>query len=821
MPAAMANHFSAGARDSIGTSPQETTDSRTVPGTSTDTWETPYGVGTTPSEKCHDPSSEVSTEEAQAALSADGFCGMLVYHEDNNELTQTSPPDQDLRIPAIDSFDVIRANTVGSAAGTCVPFCPDGEGQPAGGDLAFEAVHTAGAAAGLTDRPNDADDKEPSDRGREHDVRAHYADPGRTVQQNTGVWEMNGWWVPTLSTSFIAYIEDGEGNTITQENLNQIVKTKEKNGKLNPASEPAVCGYTPDFRFTTVGPGAAGLNCEFAFNFYSTDSERDLTFDSYEDECESPTYVCGQSNGPAWYYEACFCLGLTDPEIPGGNSAPVVPGSTLAGPEGQTDYIRFHWVIAPHNSQCSGAQEPGFSFSPDGPFEHPFLAHELDVFTTAGSVSSAQAGAAVPEAWDYADAVAEKRTGQAAEALGDPTSQLPSDLPVPAETSAVVREDTLEPNNADPIGSVDDTSRTFEDGNLPTEDLKRDLTGACEQLFAQEEPETVDPWIDYLDSRAQAVQDADASLTYVSDERIERRVGPYGTSDDSQDASNRPGPSLYQTNGKVGIFTDKDDDGEYDQLEAGVKYNDQDPVQSGAYPMIWNMWAQEDGDSYEPAESEGCEIGERRMPQGMASLGYGVETGLVQAVYLNEPTTFVEPSTGQTVPYADGNNIYLMMSHAARELYQPDQANANPLDTEVDVLVDELGSYVTDELGRDAPGVVVPGENLNRATFQGQCSGPSGNFDSSLQFLHDCSSDCKGDTIVTMYTFRVPSSDGTLQGSEMFPTFQPGDDPYPFGQGQHTWFDVDPFDNDPSRNDDQEDAPPAPDSGIIQEGFVG
>jgi len=87
MPAAMANHFSAGARDSIGTSPQETTDNPTVPGTSTDTWETPYGVGTTPSEKCHDPSSEVSTEEAQAALSADGFCGMLVYHEDNSDLT--------------------------------------------------------------------------------------------------------------------------------------------------------------------------------------------------------------------------------------------------------------------------------------------------------------------------------------------------------------------------------------------------------------------------------------------------------------------------------------------------------------------------------------------------------------------------------------------------------------------------------------------------------------------------------------------------------------------------------------------------------------
>jgi hypothetical protein len=31
--------------------------------------------------------------------------------------------------------------------------------------------------------------------------------------------------------------------------------------------------------------------------------------------------------------------------------------------------------------------------------------------------------------------------------------------------------------------------------------------------------------------------------------------------------------------------------------------------------------------------------------------------------------------------------------------------------------------------------------------------------------------------------------------------------PYTFGHGQHTWYDIDPFDNDPDRNDDDESAP--------------
>jgi hypothetical protein len=834
-PLAAANHFTVGTYDSVGTAPDEDNSEgdRTVRGTTVgpqapaDT-DQEYAIGTTPEDECHDPSSEVSQEEVQATLGAHGFCGMLIYHDGNSALQHVSEPDQHYPGP-IGTFDVVRAQTYGTGASTCHPFCQEVQGQDnPTGDVAFNETHRAGAQLGLTDPPDQAYSAE-DERSQGVGVTAHVVSP-TAVAQEFNVWEMNGWWWPSAVSTFVAFLEDNDQDPIDDDELQEMVDRMagkaegETATELNPNSEATICGYTPDFQFTTVDPDAPGVNCEFGFS-HAGNGGSDTTFDGYDDECETPTYVCGGVNGPAWYSEGCVCLGLTDPKIPGSSPLPG-PDSTLAGPEGQTDYIRWHFVVAPHNSKCGGAQEPGFSFGPDGNYDYPYLAHDVDVWTTAASTSAHSAGSAVPEVLDYSDAVAESYTQRVADQIEDPSNYVP-DLPLPAETDLVVRNQTLEPNLAQdypthPIGDIDDTSRTFEGGDLDTGDLYRDLTGACELLFAQEVDSTTDPWVDLLDSRAIGVQDVDVTGTYATDERVIRHIDPYGSADAEQDGTNRPGPSVYTTNGKVGMFTDKDDDGEYDQLEAGVKYNAQNTLSGGAYPMVWDMHANTTEDGPVPSEDDGCEVSETTLSEAAGNLGYGVNTGLVQAVYLNEQTAFRDPASQTVVPYATGNNIYLMMSSAARDLYEPGGENVAPIAQEIEDLVTNVKSYVKFDLDREEPDVVIPSEDLETdAAFSGQCSGPSGNFDSGLQFAHDCNAlACEGDTIVTMYTFEI--TQGPLEGSEVLPTFAPGEeDPYDFRDRQHTWYDVDPFDNNPERNDQRQDPPPNPNAGPTGEGIAG
>jgi hypothetical protein len=80
-----------------------------------------------------------------------------------------------------------------------------------------------------------------------------------------------------------------------------------------------------------------------------------------------------------------------------------------------------------------------------------------------------------------------------------------------------------------------------------------------------------------------------------------------------------------------------------------------------------------------------------------------------------------------------------------------------------------------------------------------------------MSFTHSCQVTCEGDTIVTGYTFEVGNAVGALGGGDIFPVFEPQDSAFDFGQGTHTWTDVDPFDNNADRNADESSAPPTGD----------
>jgi hypothetical protein len=260
------------------------------------------------------------------------------------------------------------------------------------------------------------------------------------------------------------------------------------------------------------------------------------------------------------------------------------------------------------------------------------------------------------------------------------------------------------------------------------------------------------------------------------------------------------------------MFTDKDDDGEYDPLPGGEKYGSDDISSVGAYPMAWDMALTDEG---EINTNGGCQpSGEVPFPEAMASAGYGANTSLVEAIYLQEPTAFVDPVSGSQQLYPAGNNIYLVMSQSARVLYDDTEFATNPVDERIDNLVADLAAYADTKNGeQDAPAVEVPGAAMELSTgFERQCNGDTGNFDSRLQFVHDCTTDCTGDTIATMYTFELTSPNGEISSDKLLPDFRPtGGDLFQFGQGQHTWYDVDPFDNNPDRNSDESSAPSSAD----------
>lgn len=777
-PASMARHFSVGVEDGVGLSPEESTSDPSVPHSA-------YERGTRLD--CFD-AQNLTAENVRAAARADGFCGDLVYHE-NRSLRHISSEDQDLNRP-VGTFDVVTTHVVGVyGVVTCWPFC-----QGPIGDPVWQVSHEAGNELGLSDTPEEASRQENGDRLQKVAVNFHYPSASRAAQQSTSLWEMNGWLTPTTARSFVGFVLDENGDAISQSQLDKIVAEQRSEGTLHPDARAQVCGFVPDMSF--VFPLPTG-ECDISFNYQAPGDGGANFQNGYRDECDSPSYVCSAVTGPAWYATAaCF-----------GTNADRNGRDSTCGGNPHTDYLPFHWFVAPHPSACGGAQQPGASFESNVPGE-PYLAHDLDVYTPSSSIRASTQSRSIPALLDYGNRGVQRATqapleqiDQSRDELTRPLPGLPS-TPSPVKdaldaagdalnsTRLVQKNDRVEPN-AEPVDGIEDTSQHLVTADSP---LQRSLDGPCDLLSSQETQGTVDPWVDLVDAEVQNFFTPGLNLAY------------YGNGDDRQDDGNQPGPGLLSTPGKVGMFTDKDDDGHYDQ--AGRDKFDGEAIKAvGAYPMLWDMWVDEAGDI---DRDGGCNSpaaeGTGTLPVLMEKAGYGPVTGLVQALYLGEPTVFADTFNGRAFPYEEGNNIYLLMSQAAKHYYEGDKTDANPMDERIDTVVESLRAFAKGQ-GAQAPiEVKVPGDRFGYSSdFLTQCPGNTGSFSPKLQFAHECQTGCPGDTIVTAYAFQLTQD--TVGGGAL-PPFTPGTEPFPFGAGHHAWYDVDPLDNDPDRNRDESSRPP-------------
>lgn len=790
VPFSSAHHLSAGYEDTVGMTPTESPSDKSVSDEAR-----AAGIES----DCYETKGELTADDASQSATRDAFCGELLYAQ-GTQFEQASPVDQDLR-GGIATFDVVPASRANVGFGTCIPFCP-GDVLPVVGPATWDAIHTAGSSAGLTHGPGQADDEASTRRFQSFGALVNAPSAATVAQETSGAWEMNGWWLPggaagtvgggAGTRDFIGFVEDSQGNRLGPDDLETIISN---DPDLPSEASPTVCGMSPtvdpvDFVDSFVGLGSAGSACELPFEYVEPGSGEADFKDGYQNRCESPTYVCGAVGGGYW--RSSGYLDVLDSDSAGS----------------QDDHVIWHWVIGHAPSECQGSVEPGIDFDPGT--TKPYLAHDLDVWTPI-TETRAEEPVSQDGAEDYASAIGGDAVGIATGAPDEAVSNLPP-LPGPidsavesARDSAFVasKNDRVEPNNAQPVGDLRESSK--QEINIP-----RALDDPCSVITSSETSETVDPWVNIVDG--EAWQDYTAFF-------LDPIVGFYGNTAQHQDDDNSPGPHMYHTTGKIGIFTDKDsvddsqnDDGHYQQLSDDEKYTAKAVTNQGAYPLLWDMWADDDAAPQDPQvdETGGCErVDDRPFSQVMQDAGYGINTGLVQAIYLREPTVWMDDLNGQVAPFPGGNNIYLQMSEGARDLYDanPD-TDANPLDARVDALVAELKDYAASKgpTSEDSIGVFQPGEQmgLRHDWGSGQCTESTGGFGSSLTFLHDCSVDCSGDTIVTMYTFQVASSDGRLGDGSVIPIFSPDNEDHDFGANtQHTWYDVDPFDGDPARSDEE------------------
>jgi hypothetical protein len=327
------------------------------------------------------------------------------------------------------------------------------------------------------------------------------------------------------------------------------------------------------------------------------------------------------------------------------------------------------------------------------------------------------------------------------------------------------------------------------------------------------------------------------------------QFGLYGTDGSAHDGDNDATPDLYSTSGHVGIFTDMNDDGDYERVigpndgasffGAGV-YAGDNILQEGAYPMLWNMHLNtteqdepttDEQGNLEIDRNAGCAgPGRNSFGQVMEDAGYGPNTGLAQAIYLAEPTAFYDLNGAETqvLEYPTGGNVFVFLNDATRTVWDhhiEDGPDDFPLGDEVDTLVEGLVNYVETEHdatiadGQDVNvtqnvNIHLPGDEFGDSSdFFDQCGTSTGGYSLSHSFPHPCAGgNCEGDTIATMYTFEVNTTDGdsTIGGADV-PTFTVNGDAYNGFNEQNTWYDIDAFDGDASRNEQRVAPPPTAD----------
>lgn len=788
-PLASAYHMSVGNYDSVGTSPEETVDAPTVePGAATTSRDNVQpdpdgnlyerGLVTDCYEVDGNETGTNAASELPAAAAADPICGRLVYNAGTGFDTR-SPLDQDVRLDGW-SFDVQHTSYVGAfSLSACDPWCDPG------GQALFNNVHMVGNQAGLTDNASHADEHD-GEHYQTYSPALLLPQATTTATQESGAYEGNGWLFPYQDQSMMGFLTDGQGDMVSDEELADRVSSLKESDMLPESAVPTVCGFTPDDTITIDAP-QIGF-CEVAFEFNSdgeslTDGEdfRPEEDEDYNDPCASPTYVCG-ANQPAWYAQK-VCNNAASEECP---TTPGVcrrlPGAAPCteelekgdGFESTRDYDIWHWVVAPSPPhECQNVKEPGFLTDAGAGFAHPYIAHDLDIYVTPTGPAAETSGASELQATEHAEHYAVTVADNA-------RSGVPSvpGLPEVDATSQVAKDDTVEPN-----------AKRVDNSQGPVNEARSLGDNPCAALV--ESSETVpDPWVNIIDNQMtrDLVGDVGTGPGDAKD--------PYLTSADHQDASNRPGPSLYFTEGKVGVFTDKNDDGDYDQVVANDMFSE---IQSaGAYPMFWDMRVDSDG---EPAPSKGCSQGfaQKTLTEQMVNAGYGPHTGLVQVVYLTHPTAMVYYPTNGVATIQQPNTAIVFKSEGLEALWNQEDATTQSLVQQaVDKLPEEPAQVV------HAADLVEPEKD-----FFSQCGESTGGFTSAWGFVHAAQLGSGGDTIVTEYVFENEgSNEGVIGGAGDIPALTIGGMSYAFETGINQWFDLDPIDNDPSRNAEEDGSPP-------------
>lgn len=883
---ATAYHLSVGATDAVGFGDRESAED---PSVQEDDWRRGVGSGCEPAAPA---SGEPSLGEVQNALLGDHFCESLRYHNElpeglpaqfyedadlqqrvEDEWGQRAPQDQAFtrsfvyeggQVLSDLSFDVQAASYVGTyGLQTCESFCT----------VPYEHLESVGDPVQPDDPETVCEQEEEADPYGECGrvmVGPHVAVPNAALwaqQRADGLseeeWEMNGWLVPTYDQTFVAFLED-DGEPVSGDELASIVEEMQTQaGVLDAEAIPEVCGFVDGYDVSWAknedeqdAEGEPGVEprgdppCPVPFAFAPDKGPGDGP-ESYDDRCQGALYACSQNpnQDPAWHARwVCPAAPGEQAALDAYNEHPANPTGDFPGNLGRTlyahdraswetcqdafdstgEYVSWHFVVAPTISDCGGLQNPGFLTSHASGGVQRFLAYDLDVYSPAGSLVGGAGGGA--EEWSTA------------------TSDHVDEQARSAQTP--VRKDArVEPNHDGSQAAwlgLEDTSQR---------DLQIDRELPLCNLIGDEEESVADPWVNVLDTevRPRSLENRDGTGT--QDSFLDSvhggadpayGVGAYGTGEDHQDRSNRPGPAYMRVSGHIGMYFDEDDDGRFGPiLDLDARTDGELLHEQGVWPMQWG---------------QGGETGLFRA--ALADLGFGNRTtGLVQALYLQEPTELVyRPGTKNAVlNYTEGNNVYLFFSNGLLETLEEGDAFVEGLVGDlVEPFVQEhradvhVPRYDWDEqrelvhrnetnVSIAVPDPLSEGDRyVNQSDYSLSLSevprdfeadntrdlsgAPEQRFWNLWSFRHNCAEEtgieeidrglaCGGDTIVTAYAYEVISEDGSL-GGEGLPVFRPGlgdavgyDDaePFDFCQGQtppctNVWFDVDPLDNDPDRN---------------------
>jgi len=768
VPLATASHMSVGNNDAVAVPSEEGPGDPTVE-------DDRYQDGIKSPDKCDfDPSEDgiEDPDDAQRTLDSDAFCSHLNYNHDT-PFPRTSPEDQDYKPDTethIGSWDVVYGAYVGNyGLSTCVPWCTPG------GESLYDGIHDTGNELGLTDDSQTVRENERYG-WQEYAVNVVYPSAFQVIQQETGAWEMNGFIYSQPDQQWIGFLEDPDNNPITGDDLEGIHEKAVAAGDVSEDTAAQVCGFTPDDDITISAPQATF--CEVLFSYSSEDNPANqdpgevLRSDDYNDPCESPTYVCGGVQ-EAWHaYLVCAAI-----------SGPRSCGTTV------NSYEAWHWVVAPAASDCSTDVEPGFVTSSSHTTDRkaPYLAHDLDVYSPLATAADEKAAPNLEAAiGNTIDGVNENISDELDDLSDNIPETPPVTDPVPREISKV---DRFEPN------APGDTSQTF--------DVERNSQSDCEILRGGQEA-VFDNWKNYIDNE----------VTY---DTTGEPVGWEGGEDlylndrTNQDASNRPGYGQYFTDGFVGMFADKDDDGDYSRAGAGDKFSAIN--QLGAYPMIWDIQinktaVQDQGAEKLEAMQGGCQPGfsDVQLTNMAKDAGYGPNTGLMQVIYLEEPSYLFHWGTGEAFPQTQGSTAYVFVSDNYRDFLSTDLD-----DSIVDSLLDDAVGHIPGVNSASDVNVVFPHELTSESVrdFDAQCSESTGGFTSSWGFAHTCAGEpggdfCAGDTVITKYNLDLEQD---ILGGDEIPALSVEGEDVNFGPAPSTWTDVDPLDGDADRNDNTCDRP--------------